>query len=185
MARSSMRARSSASAVVTCSGGVASTCRITCPSATAIQTDHLALRPNAPNLPYMIALLLRALLVGILIAAIETVHGILRVRWLNRHFGDKRARRVTVVSGSLLVLFTAWVTVPWLGIRTQAEAWITGAVWVVLLLVYDLGLGRWYFGFSWQRLLADFDPRRGGMLGVGMLVLLAAPWLACVARGLL
>ncbi len=155
------------------------------PLTAPIQTDDLALHPNALNLPRMIALLLRALLVGILIAAIETVHGILRVRWLNRHIGDKRARRVTVVSGSLLVLFTAWVAVPWLGIRSQTEAWITGLIWVILLLAYDLGLGRWYFGFSWQRLLMDFDPRKGGMLGLGMLVLLAAPWLACIGRGLL
>ncbi len=126
----------------------------------------------------MIPLLLRALLVGILIAAIETVHGIARVRWLNRRFGDKRARRLTVVSGSALVLLTAWLTLPWIGITTPPEAWITGALWLGVLLAYDLGLGRWYFGFSWHRLLVDFNPWQGGMLGIGMLILLAAPWLA-------
>lgn len=130
----------------------------------------------------MAALLLRALLIGLVIAVIETVHGILRVRWLNRRLGDKRARKVTVASGSLLVLFTAWLTVPWIGINSTSDAWITGAIWVTELLTYDLWLGRWYFGFSWRRLLSDFDPRQGGMLGLGMLVLLAAPWLVWQAE---
>jgi hypothetical protein len=37
---------------------------------------------------------------------------------------------------------------------------------------------------SWQRLAADFDFRKGGLLSIGMAVLLVAPLLVAKLRGL-
>lgn len=123
-------------------------------------------------------LLAKALLIGLLIAAAETIQGILRLKFLNRRLGDKRARRVAVIPGSLIILLIAWGFAPWIGIRTPLDALAIGLLWVGLMLTYDLALGRWFFHFSWARLRADFDPRTGGMLGFGMVVLALAPWLA-------
>jgi hypothetical protein len=44
-------------------------------------------------------------------------------------------------------------------------------------------IGRWLFGYPWSRIVEDFDPSRGGLLGLGMLALLAAPALAHRWRG--
>lgn len=131
----------------------------------------------------MAVLLFKALLIGLLIAAAETIQGILRVRWLNRRLGDKRARRLAVIPGSLIILIIAWGFTPWIGISTPLEAFSTGLLWVALLLTYDLALGRYVFHFPWARLRADFDPRTGGMLGLGMIVLGLAPWLMGSLRG--
>lgn len=133
----------------------------------------------------METLWVKAVLVWLVIAAAETGHGILRVRLLNRHLGDRRARQWTVVSGSLLILFIAWCFSTWLNVQSAREAFLVGGIWVLLMLAYDLGLGRWVFHMSWTRLLADLDPRKGGMLGLGMLVLLFAPWLTAHLRDLL
>ncbi len=65
--------------------------------------------------PQMIAVAFRALVIWLLIAAAEVLHGILRVRLLNRRVGDHRARQIGVFSGSAIILLIAWFTVPGAG----------------------------------------------------------------------
>ncbi|MBK9138380.1 MAG: hypothetical protein IPM17_06385 [Verrucomicrobia bacterium] len=132
----------------------------------------------------MLSLLFRALLIGLLIAAAEVAQGILRMRWLNPRVGDRRARQWGVVTGSLLILVIAWLTVPWVGVASAAQAFTVGVVWLGMLLALDIGFGRWVFRVPWERILREFDPRRGGWLAGGMLVLLAAPWIVGRLRGL-
>jgi hypothetical protein len=38
---------------------------------------------------------------------------------------------------------------------------------------------------SWDRIASDFDPRRGGLLAFGMLVILVAPRLVAQRRSLI
>jgi hypothetical protein len=53
------------------------------------------------------------------------------------------------------------------------------------MLAFEIALGRLVFRSSWQRLAADFDCGKGGLLSVGMLVLLIAPVLVGKLRGLI
>lgn len=119
----------------------------------------------------------RAVLIWLVIALAEMVQGILRVRYLNRRVGDHRARQIGVASGSAVILVIAWWTVPWIGASTTAELFGVGGLWLGLMLAFDLAVGRWLMRFTWSRIAADFNPRRGGWLGAGMLMLFAAPWL--------
>lgn len=126
----------------------------------------------------------KALAIFALIALAETVHGSLRVRYLNRPLGDHRARQVGVFTGSALILLIAWATAPWLAAPSAAAAWAVGGLWLGLMFAFEVWVGRGLFHASWPRVFAEFDLRRGGLLGFGMLVLAAAPWLAGLARGL-
>jgi hypothetical protein len=130
-------------------------------------------------------MLLRAMVIWLAIAAAETVHGILRVRLLNRRLGDRRARQVGVFTGSVIIFALAWSTIVWVGVGSAADCLVVGTLWTTLMLAFDLGLGRFYFGFSWSRLLADLDPRQGGFLGLGLIFLLLSPLLAASLRGLI
>lgn len=129
------------------------------------------------------AIILRAFLVWLLIAAAEVVQGILRVRFLNRRVGDHRARQMGVVSGCVLIFVIAWSTLPWIGARTGPDLVVVGFVWFVLMLTFDLVFGRLVFRARWARIAADFDPRRGNLLGFGMLFVFAAPMLVAKLRG--
>ena len=126
----------------------------------------------------------KAWLACLIIAAMETLHGILRVRLLNRPLGDRRARQVGVFSGSLLILVVAGLSVPWIGPPDAGAALLIGALWVGFMLAFEIALGRLVFRAPWARIAADFDLRRGGLLGFGLLVLGLAPWLAGRWRGL-
>ena len=117
----------------------------------------------------------KAILIWVLIAFAETLHGIARVAFLNRRIGDRRARQISVLTGSAIILIIAWFAIPWIGVATVGRCLQIGLLWLSLMLAFDLLLGRLYFRLSWRRLLADFNPRRGGFLGLGMLVLLLAP----------
>lgn len=111
---------------------------------------------------------LRAAIVWGVIALAETLHGILRVWFLNRRLGDRRARQVGVLTGSVIILLIGWFMVPWIGPGSLGQSLAVGAFWFILMLAFDLGLGRLYSRFSWQRLAAEFDVRKGGFLGISI-----------------
>jgi hypothetical protein len=127
---------------------------------------------------------LRALLIWIVIACAETVHGILRVRLLNRRVGDRVARRIAVFSGSAILLTIGWFSIPWIAPASSTDSLIVGSLWLVLMLGYDIALGRFAFRYSYRRIAADFDIRKGNLLGIGMLILFTAPFLVGRLRGL-
>ena len=130
-------------------------------------------------------MLLKAVIIWGLIAVAEVGHGIARVSLLNRRVGDRRARQIGVFSGSAIILAIAWLTVPWLGVNSTPQCLAVGALWFVLMLAFDVAFGRWVFRASWQRIAAEFDFRQGGLLAIGMVIVLLAPWLAARLRGLL
>lgn len=130
-------------------------------------------------------MILRALIIWFAIAVAEVLNGIVRVRFLNRRVGDRRARRIAVFSGSVLILAIAWWAVPWIGARSVGELLGVGGVWLVLMMAFDIAFGRFVFRASWARIAADFDVRKGGLLGLGMLILFAAPLLAAKLRGVI
>ncbi len=110
-------------------------------------------------------------------ALAEVVQGYLRVRLLNRRVGDRRARQIGVITGSVIILAITWFTLPWVGVRTEWEALGVGALWLGLMVAFDVGSGRWVFRASWERILEEFDLTRGRWLSIGMAVAFAAPWI--------
>jgi hypothetical protein len=127
---------------------------------------------------------LRGVLVWLLIAAAETVHGVLRVAYLQPRLGDLAARQMALVSGALIIVVIATLTIRWIGAVGVRRQMGLGALWLALMVAFDIAVGRLAFGYSWQRIGADFNPVAGGYLGMAMLVLLVAPWLAAGLRGL-
>jgi hypothetical protein len=130
-------------------------------------------------------MILRAVIIWLLIALAEVGNGIARVRFLNRRVGDRRARQIGVVSGSVLILVITWCAGPWIGARSTSELLAVGGVWLGLMLAFDIAFGRFVFRASWERIAADFDVRRGGLLGIGMSILFTAPLLVAKLRGMI
>jgi hypothetical protein len=127
----------------------------------------------------------RSVIVWLFIALAETLQGLLRVRLLNRRIGDRHARQVGVLTGSMVILLIGWFTVPWIGPGSILQSLAIGALWLALMLTFELGLGHWVFRFSWRRLTADFDLRKGGLLSLGMAVLFFTPLIIAKLRGLI
>jgi hypothetical protein len=118
-----------------------------------------------------------------MLMAVETVHGVFRRLVLEPQLGDLPARQLSVFTGAVLIVVVLWLTLPWLGSQSGRRWWELGVFWVTLTLAFEIALGR-AAGMSWERITSDFDPRRGGLLGFGMMVILVAPRVVAGRRGL-
>jgi hypothetical protein len=126
--------------------------------------------------------LLRAFAVWLVIIGVETVHGILRTLLLVPLIGDFPARRVSILPGALLIFVVAYLLIRWIRAATQLQLLCVGLMWVVLTVLFEIGLGRWVLDLSWDRLTEDYDVTRGGFLGIGLLFMAATPMLAARLR---
>lgn len=118
-----------------------------------------------------------------IIIAAETVHGILRGVLLVPIVGDLPARQIGVLIGSLLIFAVAYLFILWMAAQTKLQLLAVGLLWVVLTILFKIGLGRLVLGLPWERLTEDYDVPRGGFMGVGLLLMAASPWLSAWLRG--
>jgi hypothetical protein len=91
---------------------------------------------------------------------------------------------VSVLTGAVLIIIVFWFTLKWLGPQPGRRWWELGLLWLMLTLAFEIALGR-SAGMSWDRIASDFDPRRGGFLGLGMMVILVAPRVLAERLGLI
>lgn len=120
-------------------------------------------------------ILRRSLTVWTAIIVAESIHGTARVLFLQPYVGDLRARQIGVFTGSLIIFVIVFALVRWVGARTVSQLLSIGSLWVVLTLIFELGLGRVIMAYSWERIISDYNIFEGGLLSVGMVVLLFAP----------
>jgi hypothetical protein len=123
-------------------------------------------------------LTLKILCLAIALAGTETLHGILRTMLLNPRLGVSLAKRVGVVSGSLLALLVCWLMVPWLMLSDAVALLLVGGALAAFMATFDIVLGRLVVHLPWRTVLADFDLRRGNLLVLGLAFLVVCPWLA-------
>lgn len=127
--------------------------------------------------------LARVIRIWLTLIAVESMHGVMRRLLLEPHLGDHRARQLSVFSGAVLITLVLWFTLRSLGYQPARRWWELGWLWLAMTLAFEIGLGR-ATGMSWDRITSDFDPRRGGLLAFGMLVILVAPRFLAQCHGL-
>ncbi|MFO0180233.1 MAG: hypothetical protein ACK517_00490 [bacterium] len=126
--------------------------------------------------------LLRALVVWLVIIAVETVHGILRILLLVPMMGDFPARQISVFTSSLLIFGVTHLFINWIAARTTLQLLMVGTIWVLLTILFEITLGRLVLDLSWDRITEDYDITRGGFLGFGLLFMAVSPLLAATFR---
>ena len=124
----------------------------------------------------------RGIAVWCVIIVAESIHGTIRELWLKPLVGDFRARQIAFFSGLLLIFSVALVFVRWLRANSKTQLLQIGALWLLLTLAFEFALGLFVMGYAWERMFEDYDLRKGGLMGFGMLFLLFAPLLANTLR---
>ncbi len=127
---------------------------------------------------------LRSLAIWLLIISAEFVHGILRTLFLEPLIGDFQARQISVFVGSLIILTIAYFSVQWIRAKNIQSLIVVGLIWLILTLMYEISLGRFVFGFSWKKILSDYDISKGGLLPFGLIILTLSPLITYKLRGM-
>lgn len=122
------------------------------------------------------SVIVKALAVWLLIAAVEMLHGITRARLLAPRVGDLRSRQIGVFTGSVLFYLIAFWTLEWVGPATAVEAFVIGAAWTLLMVMFEFSVGHFVFQFPWKWLFNDFNLLKGRLLAVGMVLLFFCPY---------
>jgi hypothetical protein len=123
----------------------------------------------------------RAFVVWLILLLVESVHGVFRRLVLEPWIGDFSARQVSVFTGAALILIVSYLLIDWIRPGTARQLTLIGVMWVVLTLGFEIGVGR-LVGASWERILSDFNLLRGGLLGIGLLIMAFSPRITASLR---
>lgn len=126
---------------------------------------------------------MRALGVWGLIILAESVHGTLRTLFLEPVMGGPEARRLSVLTGALLIFLVTLLFIRWIGTASVARLIAVGAMWVLLTVAFEVLLGRFVLGLSWERLFGDYDLSNGGLMIFGLIFMFFAPLIAARLKG--
>jgi hypothetical protein len=118
--------------------------------------------------------LTRAVLVWLLLMAAESLQGAAR-RLLLSPALEQALRQISVLVGVLVIAAITWALLPWMRIRTTGQALATGAMWALLTLAFEFGLGG-IMGRNWSQMLVDYDLNQGGLMPIGLLAMALVPW---------
>ena len=124
----------------------------------------------------------RGFIVWLIIISAEVVHGILRGLFLAPAVGDFRARQIAVFTGIIIIFTIAYYTVRWINSSRTSQLFIIGLIWLVLTLAFEILLGRFAAGFSWERIFSDYNMAKGGLLPIGLLAMTFMPLAAAKIR---
>jgi len=123
-----------------------------------------------------VTLLRPALLAWLALAVAMFANGTVRVLVLQPRLGEALARQAATLSGIAIVLLGAFLFVRRLDRPSPCDLVKVGAVWLVLTLLFEFGMG-WVSGASLETMLADYDVRQGRLWPLALLVIFTAPWM--------
>ena len=117
-----------------------------------------------------------------LMMAAESVHGGLRSVLLEPRVGSFHSRQIGAIAGSLIVLGIAWLLIDWISAKDTRTLSPAGTMWSALSLSFEFGSGRLGLGYSWERILEDYDVSKGGLLLFGVFFMSISPIAASLLR---
>lgn len=67
------------------------------------------------------------------------------------------------------------ILLPWIAPQNIKEAFFIGFLWMILMIAYDIFVGKVLFKLSWAKVIEDFNVFKGNFLGIGMILILLLP----------
>lgn len=126
--------------------------------------------------------ILRSISVWAVIITAESINGTVRETLMVPNFGIVLAKQISFAIALVLILTIALYFISWINAQGSYQQLIVGAVWAVLTFCFEVVLGRFVMGLAWDRIIADYDITRGGMMSFGLVFMLFAPMLAAKLR---
>lgn len=120
----------------------------------------------------------RGLIVWLVIILAESLHGTARRFLLEPYVGEFRASQIGVFTGAAIILAITIAFVRWIGVKSASQSLGVGLLWLVLTLGFEFLLGRLVLGYSWERIGAEYNLLKSGLMTLGLMVLAVSPLVA-------
>jgi len=108
---------------------------------------------------------------------IGVANGILRQFFLLKYFNDFNAHQVSTLS--LIVFLVVYIAIVFkkLSITSSKSAWLTGACWAILTVLFELAMGRFLSHSTFTEMLAAYNLMSGNLWSLVPLALLGLPFI--------
>jgi hypothetical protein len=123
-------------------------------------------------------MIIRYTLFWLLLAVVAIANGILRQSTYGKLVSDLTAHQVSTVTAIIFIgALVFWLNRRW-PIESASQAWLIGAIWLVLTVAFEFGFGHFVVGHTWSSLFADYNLFNGRVWSLFLLWILAMPYLA-------
>lgn len=130
----------------------------------------------------MTIIILKSIVIWLVFILAESLNGAARIFWLVPLLDDSLAHQVSFATGSVLVLTIATLFIRWLHTSHVSQLLGVGILWFLLTVVYEICLGLFILGYSWQQIGADYNLVQGGLMPIGLVWLMLSPFVAAKNR---
>ena len=103
------------------------------------------------------------------------INGTFRQFVLLDHVDDLAAHQLSAFTLILLLAVYIRIIIRRSGIRTTKGAWVTGAVWLGLTVLFEFGLGYFVSHLTLEQMLADYNVLEGRLWPLVLLSVLTLP----------
>lgn len=104
-------------------------------------------------------------------------NGMLRQFFLLQYFSNFRAHQVS--TASLILLLTLYIAIIYkkLSIKSAHHAWLTGACWTILTVLFEMAMGRFLSHLTFTEMMAAYNLVSGNLWSLVPLALLGLPFI--------
>jgi len=120
----------------------------------------------------------------IVLAGVETLHGITRTIFIAPKIGNKRAKQYSVISGTLLAFVVCYTLVPRININVDHQLILLGLLLAAFMAMFDIILAKFVVKQKWRTVMSDFNPAEGNFLLFGLIVLVIIPYTVMKIKGI-
>ncbi len=113
---------------------------------------------------------------------IAVANGALRQTVFAKFMPELRAHQLSTLSGSVLIGVFIWFVIRAWPPSSAGEAWLIGAVWLVLTVAFETFMGLALQRRPLAQVLGEYDLRAGRVWVLFLLWLTAAPWVFYTLR---
>ena len=110
-----------------------------------------------------------------LLFGIGFVNGTIRELSYGRWLGELPAHQVSSLTLAVLFGFCVWVLMKRWRLESTAQAAAVGLIWMVLTAGFEFGFFHYVMGYSWERLLRDYDVTEGRVWPLVLIWVAACP----------
>jgi hypothetical protein len=125
----------------------------------------------------------RATVAWLALLMLAMLNGAFREALLTPELGERPADILSTLLLSALIAGATWLLLPWMRPLAAREAWLIGALWLVLTVAFEFLGGHYLFREPWERLLAAYDVADGQLWVLVLLTTLLAPVVVRALRG--